>query len=123
MKTVVIGSRNFDDYATLVATLVGEPISELVTGGATGADALAARYARERGLKLTEIQANWPKHGRSAGPIRNAELVKRAERVIAFWDGKSPGTKDTINKAKAAGKPVQIVYTKQRPDAGQTSLF
>lgn len=123
MITAVIGSRTFDDYVMLAATLASEPISELLTGGATGADTLAARYAQEQGLTLTEIPADWNKYGRSAGPIRNAELIKQAERVIAFWDGQSPGTKDTISKARAAGKPVQIVYTKQRPNSGQTMLF
>ncbi len=123
MKTAVIGSRNFDNYDLLTATLAGEPITELLTGGASGADSLAACYARKQGLTLTEILPDWRRHGRSAGPIRNGELIRQAERVIAFWDGKSPGTKDTINKARAAGKPVRVIYTEPQPDAGQTTLF
>ena len=83
-----------------------------ISGHATGADALGERYAQERGLFLDAHPADWNKHGRAAGPIRNAEMAEAADTLIAFWDGASRGTKNIIVTAKSKGlKVVVIRYT------------
>ena len=90
---------------------------EIVSGGARGADGLAKAFAYDNGLAYKEFTANWEKHGPHAGMLRNSEIVKRADSVLAFWDGKSNGTADTINKAVAAKKPVTIIsFGGQRED-------
>ncbi len=89
-------------------------ISEIVSGGARGADSLARRYAQLRGIKLTEFLPDWKTLGRSAGILRNIKIIDSAERVVAFWNGTSRGTKHAISYAKAQKKPVKIVWPKDK---------
>lgn len=107
----VVGSRSFTDYAQLSRVLDrcrtrwGDFV--LVSGGARGADSLAARWARERGLPEPLLFfPNYPRYGRRAPLERNREIVAAAEVVVAFWDGASRGTADTMRWAAAAGKRV-----------------
>jgi hypothetical protein len=108
MKLAVIGSRSFKDYDLLKACLKGLAISEIVSGGAAGADRLAERYAAEHKIPIRVFTANWEKFGRAAGPIRNKEIVDYADKVIAFWDGRSPGTRRSIRLAERAGKLLAV---------------
>jgi hypothetical protein len=118
MKTAIIGSRTATDYEKLKQGLEGLHITEVLTGGAQGADQFAERYAREHGLPCTVMIADWSRHGIKAGPIRNGELVAAADQVVAYWDGESRGTADTIRKARRAGLPVRIIYTVERDQGG-----
>ena len=112
MKLAVIGSRSFNSYAWLEQCLLRSfgvaDIEAVISGGARGADALAARFAYCHSLPLITIRADWETHGRKAGPIRNSEIVAQADVLVAFWDGASAGTRDSIAKARAAGKRVLI---------------
>ncbi len=112
MKLAVIGSRNFTDYDLMERCLLRnfrvEEIDAVISGGARGADALAARFAGRCGLPLEVIPADWKRHGRKAGPVRNAEIVERADVLVAFWDGLSRGTRDSITRARLAGKRVMV---------------
>ena len=116
MKLAIVGSRTFMNYQKMrgeIAALVehgdmAEP-TEIVSGGASGADSLGREYAVEMGLEYTEFPADWDKHGKSAGFRRNAQIVDYADRVIAFWDGISRGTKHTIGLAEKAGKLIKVV--------------
>jgi len=84
----------------------------IITGGARGADELAERLAKETDTRLQVMKADWKAHGKAAGPIRNAAMAKAAGadgRLLAYWDGKSPGTADMIKQAKRAGLKVQTV--------------
>lgn len=112
MKLAVVGSRTFCDYAWLEQCLLGafrvSEIEAVISGGARGADALAARFAECHGIPLIVLRADWDSHGRKAGPIRNTAIVAQADAVAAFWDGRSSGTQDTIAKARAAGRSVLI---------------
>ena len=80
-----------------------------VSGHASGADALGERYAEERGLQLETYPADWKAHGRAAGPISNAQMADVADALIAFWDGKSRGTKNMIDTATKRGLKVAVV--------------
>ena len=118
MRIVIAGSRGFEDYALLEQTLEHildkqiEPV-ELVSGHAKGADLLAERFAKENDLPIHIIKPDWKTYGRAAGPIRNRQMLDYAMEelslVVAFWDGKSKGTKNTINTAKSLGIPVEII--------------
>jgi hypothetical protein len=115
----VVGSRDFQDYATFCSVLEqilerwrhGHKIGEilvLVSGDATGADRLAAQYAAENGLELEAFPAQWHRYGKAAGPRRNRQIVKACDRIVAFWDGSSRGTASTIEIAAKLHKPVVI---------------
>lgn len=101
MKTIISGSRSITDYASLLLAIskCDIEITEILSGAANGVDRLGERYAKENGLPLQKFQANWNKHGKAAGPIRNEEMAKNADALLALWDGKSRGTQDMINRA------------------------
>ena len=118
-KVIIAGGRHFDNYDLLkercdyyLQNKMKEGRVVVVSGHATGADALGERYAQERGLMCDAHPADWNKHGRAAGPIRNAEMAEEADALIAFWDGVSIGTKNMIDTAKSKGLKVAVVkYT------------
>lgn len=112
MRVAVVGSRTFGDYKLMCEVLDNMNISEIVSGGARGADKLAERYASERGLSTRVFKANWKKHGIRAGYIRNHDIINNCDVVVAFWDGKSKGTKHSIDLADKVGKDVYIVSSK-----------
>ncbi len=110
VKIAVVGSRTFRNYGLLKTTMNGfsKPFI-VVSGGAAGADSLAERYAREAGLPTEVYPADWARHGRAAGMIRNKQIVDAADHVVAFWDGRSRGTANTIDRARSAGKLLTVV--------------
>lgn len=112
-RVMVAGSRGFDDYDLLAATLDrllgGRVGAVIVSGGAKGADLLGERYAADRGLAVERHPPDWKRHGRGAGVIRNGEMVAASDMAVFFWDGASKGTADGIAKAKAKGIPAEVV--------------
>jgi len=122
MKLAIVGGRDFNDIdlmAEYIAMFMRSnqndefaiPDVEIISGGAKGADRLGATFASV--WELTEptiFKPDWDAHGKAAGFIRNQLIVDACDVVLAFWDGKSRGTEDTINKAKKAKKPTFIVY-------------
>ena len=80
----------------------------IVSGCASGADAIGERYAEENGLKVEKYPADWKTYGKSAGPRRNKQMAEVSDYVICFWDGKSVGTRSMILYARKYGKPVKI---------------
>jgi hypothetical protein len=112
VNIAVVGSRTFEDYDLLEKALDRYTIPKqdtIISGGARGADSLARRYARENGIRMVEHFPNWKRHGRVAGFLRNEKIVKDAEVVVAFWDGKSKGTQHTISLAERKGIDVHVV--------------
>lgn len=116
LKTAIVGSRDFNDYSFMKEMLKHFNISSIISGGAIGADTLANRYAIEYNIPITIIRPNWypnkeKKHiDKGAGIKRNLSIVEKAEQIIAFWNGKSPGTKSTIQFAKQQNKPYYIFW-------------
>lgn len=105
MKIAIIGSRSIKSID------LNEYVSdndEIVSGGARGIDTLAAEFARQRGIKLTEFLPEYEKYGKAAPIIRNKQIVDYADKVIAFWDGKSKGTKHTVEYAEKINKSCDI---------------
>jgi hypothetical protein len=110
VRVAIVGSREYPDpqeVRAYVADLPPETI--VVSGGARGVDTTAAFAAVRRGLTCEVIRADWRRHGKRAGFLRNREVVARADRVVAFWDGESRGTKHAIDLARAAGKSVEVI--------------
>lgn len=108
-RVAVIGSRDFNDYDLVIKILDEYEISLIVSGGARGADALAERYADDNFIETLIFPADWKKYGKRAGFIRNKDIVDNSDFVVAFWDGKSRGTKSSIDLATKAGKICYII--------------
>lgn len=83
----------------------------IISGGAYGADHVAEWYALSRGYFLQVFPAEWDKHGKVAGFIRNTIMVKHATHVAAFLDmtQKSNGTRHSISEAQKYGVPLTVV--------------
>ena len=123
MKLAIIGSRDYTNYEQLCDVMrnhyglyCGERdlweyrVKEIISGGAKGADSLAARWAKEEGVKLTEHIPEWDRLGKGAGFVRNQTIIDQCDEVLCFWNGESRGTRDSIKKAHAARKDTLIIY-------------
>lgn len=108
MKLAVIGSRGFNNYPLMEDHLSKYNPTHIVSGGAQGADKLAELYAVRHGIETIVYKPDWTV-GRHAGFLRNIQIVDSADCIIAFWDGKSKGTKHTIDYANKKRIPVNVV--------------
>ena len=112
MKLAVIGSRSLQDV--ILDQYISKEVQEIVSGGARGVDSCAAEYAKRNGLKLIEFFPLYEKYGYAAPIIRNRKIVDYADKVIAFWDGKSKGTLSVIQYAQKTGKACEIIHCEQQ---------
>lgn len=112
MRILVCGSRTFDDWVRLVSFLSHfDPIDQIISGGANGADKLAAEYAERHKVCLKVVLPDWDNEGKAAGIKRNIRMLDlKPDVVVAFWDRKSRGTKHTISEANRRKIPTLIVY-------------
>ncbi len=108
MKIAVAGSRNLFPNEEQMANYLSDA-DEIVSGGARGVDACAAKYAKKHNIALTEILPNYALYGRAAPVIRNKEIVDYADRIVVFWDGKSKGTFTVIKYAEKTKKECLII--------------
>jgi hypothetical protein len=108
MQLAVVGSRHFSNYS-LFEEEMNKYLQDIISGGSSGADTLAERYALENKIKVKVFHADWQKYGRRAGPIRNTLIVENATHGIAFLANDSKGTCDKINKLNANSISVHIV--------------
>ncbi len=116
MKVAIIGSRNYEAIGAIRGYVLSLPADTIViSGGASGVDRIAATAALARGLKVWEFKVDTiglPEFGTEGSKRefgirafqRNQKIVDKADRVVAFWDGISRGTLDTITRARRAGK-------------------
>ena len=111
MKIGIVGSRSLQVDLKKYLPPVSE-ISEIVSGGAIGIDTNAKNFAIENNIKLVEFLPDYKLHGKKAPLERNTQIVQYSDILYAFWDGRSKGTKDSIDKAKAMGKKV-FIYKKK----------
>lgn len=112
MKVIIAGGRDFRDYDRLRdacnSILTGRGEITVISGDARGADTLGKRYAGDMGYGLLLFPALWDTYGSSAGTERNKRMASIAEVLIAFWDGRSHGTRDMIQKALINGLEVHV---------------
>lgn len=105
MRIIVAGSRDFADYNFLrdkldfLLSRVNEDVT-IISGCARGADSLGERYARERGLALVRMPADWHKYGKRAGYMRNVEMAKAATHCVIFRVNHSKGSSHMLAIAK-----------------------
>lgn len=113
MKIAVIGSRTFNDYNLLEKELnifrAHLNINQIISGGAKGADSLAEKYAKNKKIETLIFKPDWKKYGRGAGFVRNKLIIENCDYVVAFWDKKSKGTKNSLETAKKLNKGITII--------------
>lgn len=107
MRVAVIGSRGL--IVNDLGKYLPEGTTEIVSGGARGIDQCAREYAITHGIKLTEFLPEYNKFGRSAPLKRNITIIQNSDMVIAFWDGRSHGTKFVIDKCRELGVKLVVV--------------
>lgn len=111
MRIGIVGSRGFKDYKLLKDTLDNfKSITAIISGGAKGADSLGTKYADNNGIEKIIHYPDWDEHGKSAGFVRNSDIVRDSDLVISFWDGKSKGTRDSIAKAYKTRTPIMVIH-------------
>lgn len=115
MKCIIAGSRTITDSVILQAALNAsgfqDEITEVVWGGADGVDTLGWEWSCEQRLSAKRFPANWSKHGRVAGPIRNREMAEYADALLLVWDGESRGSANMLKEATARHLRVFVYRT------------
>ena len=112
MNVLVTGSREFAHLEMVAMTLEAIQIDRLFVGDARGPDREAVRvFRRLTGRKSDIFRADWTRYSRGAGPLRNLEMINAfitagGGIVLAFWDGKSPGTRHCMREAARRGLAV-----------------
>lgn len=117
VRLIIAGGRDFRDEALLFETVNELSVQAhrsghmltIVSGTARGADQLGEEWARQAGVRVTKFPADWKLLGRRAGHIRNRRMAENADMLVAFWDGKSAGTRNMIETAKELGLRVKVV--------------
>jgi len=122
MKVIVAGSRTITDYEFLehAITESGFEITQIISGGARGVDSMGERFAREKNIQCRVMTANWDVYGKSAGYIRNEDMAKVADALIALWDGESKGTRNMINIAKRNN--LKVFIKEIRPEVKKNEI-
>lgn len=107
MKIAIVGSRGLT--VENLSDFLPAGVTEIVSDGARGVDACARTYARAHDLRLTEFLPDYRRFGRVAPLKRNEQIVAYSDAVIAFWDGRSRGTRHVIDLCCRNGKTVTVV--------------
>ena len=118
MKVAIVGSRSITNYK-LIKSKINElikthniVIKTIISGGAYGVDFIAEQYATENRIPIKIFLPDWNTYGKSAGFKRNTTIIENCDICIAFWDGISKGTLDSVNKAKKLNKQVYLIEIK-----------
>lgn len=120
-RVIIAGSRDFDNYKMLCKFMNDFALThggdiEIISGTARGADKLGEKFAKENNVSLKLFPAHWEIYGRRAGYIRNKQMAECASQgdsqgfMIAFWDGKSKGTKNMIDLAQKHSLTTYIIH-------------
>jgi hypothetical protein len=122
MRVIIAGGRDFNKYGLLkrkcnnilqnredIEIVSGKQKTVDKDGNEYGADFLGEKYAKEKGYKVTPFPADWKNNGKAAGFMRNEQMAEYADCLIAFWDGKSRGTADMIERAKSHGLKIRVI--------------
>lgn len=119
----VVGSRGITDYNVVADAIINSPWTALdyhpdrwatdsytiVSGGANGVDTNAEKFAKEHGFGVEVIEPDYDdwSNGHPA-LVRNTKIVEASDAIIAVWDGRSRGTRDTIDKALERNVPLYV---------------
>ena len=117
MKVAIIGSRgpvirDLERYLPAKTT-------EVVSGGAAGVDACAKEFALKNKIKYTEFLPEYEKYKKGAPLKRNIQIIEYADLVIAFWNGRSKGTRHVIEQCKSLKKNIRVILFPPQGDSYQ----
>ena len=107
MKLLVAGSRDINDFD--ICGYIDAGVDTIICGGARGIDTIAEQYADEHRLSKIVLRPRYDLYGRAAPIRRNEEMVDMADAVLVIWNGKSNGTKHTVEYAKRRGKDLTVI--------------
>lgn len=119
MKLIIAGGRDinlqpFNVYDYLEEKDISpEDIELVISGGATGVDTGADYFSRHYDIPFKEFPANWLKHGKAAGPIRNREMAKYGDALLLIWDGQSRGSANMKKEMEKLGKPIYEIIIRK----------
>jgi len=108
MKILVVGSRSIGEFD--LSPYIPPETELIISGGATGMDEIAERYADAHRISKLILRPQYEKYGRGAPLRRNEKMVDLADKVIIVWDGRSKGTQYTLRDAEKKGKPITLVH-------------
>ena len=111
MRIAIIGSRGFSSYKLLSEVLekYESNISLVVSGGARGADTVGENWAKRRDIPVKIFKPDWDRYGKSAGYVRNKEIISNCDGCIVFWDGESTGAQHSFKLCKELSKPLKVI--------------
>lgn len=113
MRVLVCGDRDWTDIGMIANELSKYPLGTvIIEGEARGADKIARAVAEELGFEVAKFPADWAKHHKAAGPIRNQQMLDegKPDLVLAFHDNlmSSKGTLDMVKRARKASVIVDV---------------
>jgi len=114
MKLIIAGSRDIHEARNIIDVMIlGDDIlqlpEEVVNGGCWGVDMAGLVWAKGYDISMKTFPPDWNRYGKAAGPIRNEEMAKHADALLAIWDGESRGTFDMIKRADNHGLEMLLV--------------
>ncbi len=116
MKLAIVGSRTYTNYSEFSEYvwkyLDGRVPNLIISGGASGADTMAKEFASEHNIPFKEYPADWKRFPKSAGVIRNSDIVSNSTHVLAFPSVAGRGTQDTMKKAETLKRKLTVHYIK-----------
>lgn len=120
MRVAVIGSREIPDFVDVDYLIDRIPLNctEIVSGGAAGVDQLARLAAQRLGLPIREFFPLYSAYGKRAPLLRNLDIIRSADLVVAIWDGKSHGTAYSLAECVRLHIPFRIYP--MRPAGAET---
>ena len=107
MKILIAGSRDITDFD--LTEYIPDEAELIISGGAKGIDALAESFADTHKISKLIMRPDYKKYGKAAPLLRNKQMVDMADMIIVIWNGKSKGTKYTLDYAQSKNKKVTLV--------------
>lgn len=110
-KLIIAGSRTINDKVHIFGLLdeLCSNVTEVICGMAKGPDLFGKEWAESRNIPVKEFPAHWEQWPHKAGFMRNLVMADYADELIAFWDGKSPGTRHMVQCMVSRKKPFQVI--------------
>ena len=108
MKLLIAGSRNITDID--LSKYIPPSTTLIISGGAAGIDTLAEQYADKHRISKLILRPNYNLYKKGAPLKRNDVMADICDTALIFWDGKSKGTKHTIDYLKKTGKEINVIF-------------
>lgn len=124
MRTIIAGSRDGVSYENVVEAMAqcGWTPTVVISGTARGADRMGEAWAQANGIDVERFPAQWDLYGRHAGIMRNQVMARKAEALVAIWDGESRGTAHMIACATQRELRVYVHRIRRVPTADLLTL-